>query len=345
MFAFRILQLYRLPSAMSGPLVVCHGGAWAIPDELDEASRTGVMRAAAAALAVLEAGGDALDGCEAAVRVLEDAECFDAGRGSVLNEDGAVEMDSAVMRGRDLGCGAVAGVSCVRNPVSLARGVLEQTAHCMLAGEGPTRKFAQQLGMEIVGADELVCQAAVDEYERFKEFSGQGGSVESLFSGSGHDTVGCVCRDSKGSLAAATSTGGITAKKAGRVGDSPIIGSGAYADDEAGAVSTTGHGESILKVCLAKGVVDKLRRGAPAQLTAPVAVASALANMQERVNGRGGVICIDSSGEPGIGYSTEKMAWAVARPGRATVGGIHAPTAPDLRREAGFANAASDAKL
>merc|ERR1711957_38968 len=241
-------------------------------------------------------------------------------------------MDSCIMKGSDLSMGAVAGVSCVRNAVTLAKAVMEKTSHCMLAGDGPTKKFAQSMGMELVGQDVLVHEETRKEYEHFKMYGKAVGDLFGKGSGggsAGHDTVGCVCRDMTGSLAAATSTGGIPAKMAGRVGDSPLVGSGAYADDSAGAVSTTGHGESLMKVCLAKDVVERVRETTHGQASPSEAVLSSLQMMDSRVNGQGGAICINKSGEPGMAYTTEKMAWAVARPGLKTIGGVHAPTNPE----------------
>ena len=176
---------------MTDPVVVVHGGAWKIPDHLDEASTIGVKKAAAEALAALERGCSAEEAVEIAVKVMESAEfdCFDAGTGSVLNEEGAVEMDAAIMRGSDLECGAVAGVSCVQHPVSLARAVMNATSHTMIVGERPTRKLAEQLGFPIVGSDALIRDAARAEYEHYKRY---GQAVTELFNKSAGSTDSSV---------------------------------------------------------------------------------------------------------------------------------------------------------
>ncbi|XP_022091356.1 isoaspartyl peptidase/L-asparaginase-like isoform X1 [Acanthaster planci] len=246
------------------PVVLVHGGAWAIPDGLVQASCQGVQNAAREGYRVLEEGGKgtALDAVVAAVCILEDDPAFDAGTGSVLNEDGEVEMDAIVMEGQHLKTGAVACVKNIRNPVKLARLVMEKTEHILLVGDG-ANKFAKSVGMKEVPVATLVSDNAVKELEHFKKFNK---TVDGLFSTRDHDTVGAVAVDSEGNVACATSTGGITAKMAGRVGDSPLIGSGAYCDSAAGSASATGHGESIAKVTLARqGPVPRkqLRRLSP----------------------------------------------------------------------------------
>jgi len=305
--------------------IAVHGGAWNIPSKLRSSSQHGAEAAVRAGHAVLTSGGSAVDAVEAAVRVLEDNVSFDAGTGSVLNADGDVEMDAIVMEGDALATGAVAGISSVANPVSVARAVMEQTAHCLLAGGGADA-FARSLGILEVGRAELVTAHAVAEWEDFKLYESLGGkvgSVDALFNdaeaeadegaekaapaNSGHDTVGAVALDTSGALAAATSTGGITAKMVGRVGDSPLVGCGAYADSELGAVSTTGHGESILKVMLSRLVLERMERYCESP---DHAAKAALVRMLARVGGKGGVIALSPSGEVGVSYNTPKMAAA-----------------------------------
>ncbi|XP_038071522.1 isoaspartyl peptidase/L-asparaginase-like [Patiria miniata] len=290
------------PPAMK-PVVLVHGGAWAIPDDLVQASCQGVQNAAKTGYrALTEEGATALDAVVAAVCVLEDDPAFDAGTGSVLNEDGDVEMDAIVMEGRHLQTGAVACVKNILNPVKLARLVMEKTEHVLLAGDG-ANKFARSVGMKEVPTSVLVNNDAVKELDHFKKFKK---TVNGLFSTRDHDTVGAVAIDRQGNVACATSTGGITAKMVGRVGDSPIIGSGAYCDNAAGTASTTGHGESIAKVTLARRVVYNMQNGHSAQQAAE----EALSYMSTRVNGAGGTIALDRTGNAGIAFTTERMPWA-----------------------------------
>ena len=291
--------------ARVSPAIIVHGGAWSLPDRLVEASVRGVEEAARRGWDVLSSGGSALDAVEAAVRSMEDDPVFDAGVGSELNEDGEVEMDSVIMEGGELKAGAVAGVKGVRHPVSLARRVMEETDHVMIIGEGAMR-LARELGVEEASQEELVTESARRMWERYVKYRR---TVSELYN---RDTVGAVALDAKGNIAAATSTGGITGKKAGRVGDVPIVGSGAYADNLVGGASSTGHGESIMKVTLARLVLSHVGGG-----LGPVEAAElALRYMLERVEGRGGVIVITSEGEVGHFFTTRRMPWASVVGGR-----------------------------
>ena len=299
--------------AACSPVIVVHGGAWAIPSELTEASLAGVQVAARRGHDVLKAGGSALDAVEQAVRALEDDPAFDAGHGAVLNERGAVELDAVIMDGTTLRTGAVAAIGPVANPVSVARMVMERTPHTLLVGDGATA-FATQQGVPLCEPDELVTPAARAEWDEMAAFPSAVSRLFNLDDADGgceraHDTVGAVALDARGNVAAATSTGGITFKKAGRVGDSPLVGSGAYADADAGAISCTGHGESLARVVFSRRVAEHIERGkAPAE-----AASAALAHMSSRVGGRGGAICVSPSGAVGVAYSTSRMAWACMR--------------------------------
>lgn len=296
--------------------IIVHGGAWAIPDHLRQRSLDGCQNAAAAGWAVLEAGGNALDAAEAATRVLEDDDAFDAGTGSVLNAVGEVEMDAMMMDGDNLGSGAVAAVQQVKNPITLARAVMEQTDHCLLVADG-ARRFADEIGIPRADPDELVTEAGKAEFELFSA-PGYSATVSDLFSSGvstadtklGHDTVGCVAFDGTGRIAAATSTGGITMKRPGRVGDSPLIGSGGYADSAVGGCSTTGHGEAIMRTLLASRAVAELGDSAAHNGDVSAAAKQALLMMWSRVQGRGGAIMIDSAGNVGKHATTKRMAWA-----------------------------------
>ncbi|KAI4812995.1 hypothetical protein KUCAC02_024351 [Chaenocephalus aceratus] len=238
-------------------VVVVHGGVWAIPEDLAKASVDGVKAAARQGSSVLKGGGSALDAVEAAVRAMEDNPAFNAGHGSALNADGEVELDSIIMDGRTLASGAVASVKNIANTVSLARAVMEKTSHVILTGRG-ANLFAESIGMATVPADELVTENEWKEWDKQKNYVA--GVMEDFNSQWAHDTVGAVAVDSDGNVACATSTGGIRNKMVGRVGDSPIIGSGAYADNLSGAVSCTGHGESILKVTLARLILSHVEQ-------------------------------------------------------------------------------------
>ncbi|KAL7878063.1 hypothetical protein SRHO_G00047060 [Serrasalmus rhombeus] len=286
------------------PVIVVHGGAWAIPDTLAEASVAGVKAAALAGSEVLKRGGRALDAVEAAVRMMEDDLVFDAGHGAVLNTDGEVELDAIIMEGETLAAGAVSSVRNIGNPVSLARAVMEKTDHVMLTGRG-ANLFAESIGVPTLPTDALVTEEERKEWEhRYKRYIV---GVKELFNSQwGHDTVGAVALDSFGNVACATSTGGIRNKMVGRVGDSPVIGSGGYADNKTGAVSCTGHGESILKVTLARLILFHMDQGR----TASQAAKSSLQFMRERVQGCGGAIVVSPKGDWTATFTTERMAWA-----------------------------------
>lgn len=288
---------------MSIALIV-HGGAWAIPDDELADHLAGCRRALAAGWRVLEAGGCALDAVEAAVRVMEDDPTFDAGRGSVLNADGVVELDAALMDGQTLRSGAIAAVQRVAAPISLARRVLESDT-AMLVGPGAER-FAQAAGLALCDPRELVVER---ELRRWEQMRAQGGPrVRDAFGDLPQpgDTVGAVALDQAGHLAAGSSTGGTAGKPPGRVGDSPLVGCGLYADDQSGAATCTGWGESIIRVALAKSAADRLGQGLEPQQAAR----SAVELLARRAQGLGGVILLDRRGRAGLAFNTPRMAYA-----------------------------------
>ena len=295
--------------------IIVHGGAYAIPDSIKEPSVEGCKAACKEGFQVLIQGGSALDAVESAIKALEDNPVFDAGTGSVLTINEEVEMDAVIMDGKKLNCGAVACVKTVKNPISLARAVMEKTEHVLIVGDGAD-SFARSLGIEEVTVEELTTQEAKDELAKFKKYDS---TVDSLFNicekppSLGHDTVGCVAIDSDGNIAAGTSTGGITAKMSGRVGDSPIIGSGCYANAYAGA-SSTGHGESIMKVCLTKSCTDDisnvLKNNGNNSASQALILKSKLDDMKEQVGGCGGVISINKNGEVANAFTTPSMCYA-----------------------------------
>ncbi|XP_040205830.1 isoaspartyl peptidase/L-asparaginase-like isoform X1 [Rana temporaria] len=285
------------------PVIVVHGGAWAIPDDLAESSKDGVRYAAKRGFSVLANGGGAVQAVECAVQMLENNPVFDAGHGAVLNAEGDVELDAIIMDGRNLAVGAVSCIKNIANPVMFARTVMEKASCSMLTGAG-ANKFAETMNIKLVPKEELVTELAIKEWEQYQKYKQ---SVTCLFNSEQmHDTVGAVAIDNEGNVACATSTGGITNKMVGRVGDCPIIGSGAYADNFTGAVSTTGHGESIMKVTLARLVLFNMEKGETPQDAAD----HALDYMVNKVNGRGGLITVSKTGEWTARFTTKRMAWA-----------------------------------
>jgi beta-aspartyl-peptidase (threonine type) len=287
----------------SSPILVVHGGAYDIPTESHEAHTAGCRRAAKAGWQVLAGGGSALEAVEAAVRVLENDPTFDAGRGAYLNAAAEIELDAIIMDGRDLNFGAVAAVQRVRHPVTLARRVMTECTHTMLAGPG-AETFAREHNVPVCPLKDLLTRR---ELERWRAEIGDtprewdGNAIPS-------DTVGAVALDAAGNLAAATSTGGTFNKHPGRVGDSPLVGCGAYADNRVGAASATGEGEALMKVVISKTVCDFLARGIAAQEAADAAIAV----LAERTTGKGGIIVLDRRGRVGIAHNTPYIAHAIA---------------------------------
>ncbi|XP_026165287.1 isoaspartyl peptidase/L-asparaginase isoform X2 [Mastacembelus armatus] len=284
-------------------VVLVHGGAWTIPDELAKTLVDGVKAAAREGFSVLKRGESALDAVEASVRTMEDNPVFNAGNGATLNTDGEVELDAIIMDGETLACGAVSCVKNIANPISLARAVMEKTPHIMLTDVG-ANLFAESIGMNTVSTDALVTEYERKEWEKHKNYIT--GVMEDFNVKWTHDTVGAVAVDHTGNVACATSTGGIRNKMVGRVGDSPIIGSGGYADNFSGAVSCTGHGESILKVTLARLILSHIEQGK----SVADATQLSLQYMGDRVQGAGGAIVVSPSGQWAATFNTERMAWA-----------------------------------
>jgi len=284
------------------PVIVVHGGAWKIPEEEHGPHIEGCRRAALAGWEVLRAGGSALDAVERAVRLLEDDPTFDAGRGSCLNAVGEVELDAIIMDGRTLRLGAVAAVRRVRNPVSLARLVMEVGPHNFLVGPG-AEEFARRHGMGLILPEELVVERERARWEAWR--AGEGLYAAELFNSTG--TVGAVALDGEGHLAAATSTGGKPGKWPGRVGDSPLVGCGAYADDRSAAASATGDGEALMRILATGTVCARVGEGMGPQEAAE----GVLALLAERTGGCGGLIVLDPRGRYGIAHTTPHMAWAV----------------------------------
>lgn len=269
-------------------------------DEQDRCARAGLEAALAAGSAILEKRELALDAVEAAVRVLEDNSCFNAGRGSVLTAMGCIELDAAVMDGRTRRAGAVAGLRTTRAPVSLARMLLEQGPHVFLSGKDADA-FAREHGLEQVPNSWFEIP---ERRRQLEELLGEGGFDEEIKYG----TVGAVAVDADGHVAAATSTGGLTAKRWGRIGNSPLIGAGTYADDRSAAVSATGSGEYFIRAVAAHQLAERMRFGGELLQDALDAVLGDIASL----GGKGGLIAVAPNGEAAWGFTTPAMYRAMA---------------------------------
>jgi L-asparaginase / beta-aspartyl-peptidase len=282
--------------------IVIHGGAGVIDRnkmtaEQEAKYRAGLEGARDAGYDVLERGGTSLDAVTTVVRILEDDPQFNAGRGGVLNHDGMVELDAAIMGGKDLRAGAVAGVHHVKNPVELARLVMENSKHVMLIGTG-AEEFALQQGLSLVPNEYFITARRSQELEdaRREELGKSAGSPKG--------TVGAVALDAQGNLAAATSTGGLTNKRFGRVGDSPIIGAGTYANNASCAVSATGTGEYFIRSVVAHDICALVEyRG----MTLEAAAREVIQTKLMRMNGDGGIIALDTGGHIVMEFNTNGM--------------------------------------
>lgn len=288
---------------MNRPVMVVHGGAWFVPEEEREEALAAVRRAAAAGWARLEAGASALDAVEAAIHILEDATVFDAGRGSYFNRAGHIEMDAMMMDGRTLNVGAVAAVHQIRHPITLARKVMAYPDFNFLVGEG-AKDFAAEQGMRLCDPAELMGRRDSGGWSPPKPPPS--------------DTVGAVAMDREGNLASGTSTGGTPNKRPGRVGDSPLVGSGGYADNLTGAASATGAGEALMRIVISKSACDLIAAGKSAQ----EAAAAVIRLLHERVYGYGGIILIDREGGVGLAHNTPNMSYAYRLPGEEIVAGV-----------------------
>lgn len=285
-----------------------------MPDDMVEAHLLGVNNAMAAGWRVLERGGSALDAVEEAVVIMEDDETFDAGRGSFLNRDGRVQLDALIMDGATLRTGGVGCVEHLRNPIRAARKILSESPHVYFVADG-AEKFAAEHGISLCKNEDLIIPR---EIERLRAYQAEGAQREhkqdgnDLFAANSddltisHDTVGAVALDGNGNISAATSTGGTLNKAPGRLGDSSLIGCGCYADNESAAASTTGWGEPIMKLVLAKWTADRIAAGNLPEWSAQ----EAMNYLKQRVNGHGGIIVLNREGHFGIAHNTPRMAWA-----------------------------------
>ncbi|MCS7285657.1 MAG: isoaspartyl peptidase/L-asparaginase [Anaerolineae bacterium] len=272
------------------PAILVHGGAAKVPSEILTAREEGCRRAVQAGWKILERGGSALDAVEAAVMVMEEDPVFNAGRGSALTMEGQIEMDAAIMDGSTLRAGAVGAVKNILHPIRLARLVMEKTPHILIVGDGALR-LARLYGLEEYPLESLSTERQRLQWKNAGFFPYEG------------DTVGAVAIDRNGNVAAATSTGGLAGKLPGRLGDTPLIGCGTYADNLAGAASATGTGEAIIMVVLAKTACDLMRQGLNPREAARIAIQI----LEERTGGQGGIILVNGEGQLGWAFNTEHM--------------------------------------
>ena len=292
--------------------IIVHGGAGNIDPERVEGAREGCREAALVGWSILQAGGSALDAVEAAVRALEDNPMFNAGTGACLTSDGNIELDAGIMEGHTLRVGAVAGVELIKNPVSLARKVLE-SPHVLLVGKG-AQEFAQEQGIPLSAFEDLVTERQYRIWlenkarealapEELRHHRREVGSLKAREER--HGTVGAAAVDAAATLAAATSTGGVHYKYPGRVGDSPLVGCGFYADENA-AISCTGYGEDFIRLLIAKRTADFVGRGDSAREAAEEAIAL----LSTSAAGMGGLIVVDRKGDVGFARNSQNLAYA-----------------------------------
>lgn len=289
--------------------LMIHGGAGALQHIQSEGSEDAFSRSICGILEQgrqeLQDGKSSLDVVEYCVSLLEDDPLYNAGRGSVLNEYGEVEMDAAIMDGKDLAAGAVAGIKNIKNPISLSRLVLNKSEHVMLVGHG-AMEFAELWGVECLPDEYFVIESRVKQFQEAQKAGKMVLDHEDIEEEPQRKfgTVGATALDLEGNLAAATSTGGIVNKRWGRVGDSPIIGAGVFADNETCAVSATGYGEQFMRTVLAKTISDSIHFQ---EINAQEAATVGIDYLVSKVKGLGGVIVVDANGLCGVGHSTSGM--------------------------------------
>ena len=288
------------------PVIIVHGGAGSRSEDAD-GMEAGCRRAAERGRRLLVAGADAVDAVEQAVNELEDDPLFTAGTGAALNSDGELELDASIMEGTGLRAGAVAALPPFAHPVSVSRAVLEDGRHVLYAGEG-ARAFALAIGISEAPPGSMHSERSVRRLESVMQATAGPPQLDAATRAPWFETVGAVALDDRGRLAAATSTGGTVGQRPGRVGDTPVIGGGTYADDGLGACSTTGLGEAIMRACLAFRAVSLLG-SVPVQIAADAAVRT----MRDQFGGTGGLILLDRRGRVGVARTTPMMSHAIAR--------------------------------
>ncbi len=295
-------------AADSPVAIVIHGGAGAMergrytPEE-EVAFKAKLTEALDAGYATLDAGGTALDAVEASIVILEDSPFFNAGKGAVFTRDGANELDASIMDGATKNAGAVAGVKSVKNPIRLARAVMEKSRHVMFAREG-AETFAREQGLEIVAPDYFYTDHRWNALQDALEAEKKDGKETALPVDTKYGTVGAVALDKDGNLAAGTSTGGMTMKSWGRVGDSPIIGAGTYADNKSCAVSSTGHGEFFIRLTIARDICAQVEYGGK---SVGDATHDMIHNQLTAMGADGGVIVLGKDGDYAMAFNSKGM--------------------------------------
>ncbi|CAO1328724.1 unnamed protein product [Diamesa serratosioi] len=291
------------------PIVLVHGGAGNIKKCEFEGILNGCKLAAKLGHNVLLESGNVLDAVEAAVKSMELDELFNAGYGAVLTSEGKLEMEASIMNGKDLSAGCVTGIVNVTHPISVARKVMEQTPHNFLGYEG-AMEFVKQQGIEMVEPGSMITNRVKEALEKWKDLKrvekDEVGPMFLSYSMRG-ETVGAVAIDQYGNIAVATSTGGRTGKLPGRIGDTPLVGSGTYCDNNFGGVSTTGDGDTIMRACLAYDIIKRIEY---LKEDAQKATENSCKSMTDRLVGTGGAITIDNKGNVGISFTSKAMAWA-----------------------------------
>ena len=305
------------PEARAEYAIAIHGGAGVITrDRMSAEYEADVRAVLAKALQtgedILKGGGSAEDAVVETIKLLEDDPHFNAGKGAVFTYEGRNELDASIMSGRDLNAGAVSGVVGVRNPITLARAVMEQSEHVMLSGEGAAA-FAKTRLLRFEPAAYFRTDARYESWQKARE---EAGAKTELSENGKFGTVGCVALDREGHLAAGTSTGGMTLKRYGRIGDSPVIGAGNYANDATCAVSATGHGEYFIRYAVAHDISARMQHGGASLKAAADAVIN---GELKAVGGEGGVIAVDRLGNVAMPFNSEGMYRGYARPGERVV--------------------------
>ncbi len=305
------------PATRADYALAIHGGAGVITrDQMSPEYEADVRAVLAKALdtgeAILSAGGTCEDAVVAVIAVLEDDPHFNAGKGAVFTYDGTNELDASFMRGRDLNAGAVSGVTGIKNPIKLARRVLEDSEHVMLSGKG-AEAFAADFDLETAPPSYFRTESRYESWQRARS---EEDAKPSLSENGKFGTVGCVALDKEGHLAAGTSTGGMTLKRWGRIGDSPIIGAGNYANDASCAVSATGHGEYFIRYAVAHDISARMLYG---KLSLAEAAEQVIQGELKTVGGEGGVIAVDRMGNVAMPFNSEGMYRGYVRPGERVV--------------------------
>ncbi len=307
LFALLSLLFYtQLLSSQSFALVI-HGGAGSIQREdlgpaRDSLYRKALQEALATGYAILDSGGSALDAVESVIVYMENSPLFNAGRGAILNSEGIAELDASIMNGRDMNAGAVASVRSIKNPIKAARLAMERSSYVLMVADG-AEHFAKDQGLEIVEPEYFITPARREWYKKVK-MKDERGAGRIMLSHPAFGTVGCVALDSRGNLAAGTSTGGRGLKRYRRVGDSPIIGAGTYAENGVCALSATGYGEYYIRGVLAYDVAARMKYGG---LSLQDAMHEVIHQRLQDMGGTGGLIGVDSEGNVSMDFNTNGM--------------------------------------